>query len=109
MKKRISSGEKMVRATKPWSPPVTPGQREKLEKRLVELQEMESLENLLRSTGISKTSLALELGVSREALIGAMNRGLSTDYRLRIEQALARRAQLLVDFQFESRKLKRVK
>lgn len=56
------------------------------------LMEADSLNLLLSDVGMSKASIAAEMGISREALIGAMNRGLSNEYKRRIREVLARRA-----------------
>ena len=67
--------------------------------RIIErLMESESLDLLFSDVGMSKASVASEMGISREALIGAMNRGLSNEYKRRIREVLHRRANRILSF-----------
>ena len=80
----------------------------KQDKRLLEVKLMANFEKFLDNVGITKSSLAKEMGITSQTLETSIRRGLSMSYQLRIETIIKRRAQLMKQFSFDAEKLKKI-
>lgn len=64
------------------------------------LNQVEKFEKFCAEVGMTKTSIADAMGISRQSLETSLMRGLSDSYRQRIQKVLKERAKKILSFRF---------